>query len=112
MNPNDPNVALLEVVANHLGAELLGELVFVGGAVAGLLITDPAMPAIRPTQDVDLICSVLRVADYYRVGTRLKKRGFREDQRPGAPTCRWCIGELAVDVMPTRSDTGGLSLQP
>jgi len=30
MNPNDPNVALLEVVANHLGAELLGELVFVG----------------------------------------------------------------------------------
>lgn len=109
MNPNDPNVALLEVVANHLGAELLGELVFVGGAVAGLLITDPAMPAIRPTQDVDLICSVLRVADYYRVGTRLKKRGFREDQRPGAPTCRWCIGELAVDVMPTRSDILGFS---
>jgi hypothetical protein len=35
MNPNDPNVALLEVVANHLGAELLGELVFVVGAVAG-----------------------------------------------------------------------------
>ena len=32
MNPNDPNVELLEVVASHLGAELLGELVFVGGA--------------------------------------------------------------------------------
>ena len=43
MNPNDPNVSLLE------------HLVFVGGAVAGVLITDPAMPDIRPTQDVDVI---------------------------------------------------------
>jgi hypothetical protein len=33
--------------------------VFVGGAVAGVLITDPAMPEIRPTQDVDVICSVI-----------------------------------------------------
>lgn len=47
MNPNDPNVLMLEMVAQHLGDELREQLVFVGGAVAGLLITDPAMPAIR-----------------------------------------------------------------
>lgn len=52
MNSNDPNVQLLEVVAVRLGPELRRELVFVGGAVAGLLITDPAQPAIRPTEDV------------------------------------------------------------
>jgi len=56
MNANDPNVALLEVVAERLGDDLRDEMVFVGGAVAGLLITDPAMPAIRPTEDVDLVC--------------------------------------------------------
>ena len=57
MTPNDPNVFLLERVAEQLGEALLEQLVFVGGAVAGVLITDPAMPEIRPTQDVDVICS-------------------------------------------------------
>lgn len=54
MNPNDPNVQMLDVVAQRLGDELSSRLVFVGGAVAGLLITDPAQPSIRPTEDVDL----------------------------------------------------------
>jgi len=57
MNPNDPNVFLLERAAEQLGEALLEQLVFVGGAVAGVLITDPAMPEIRSTQDVDVICS-------------------------------------------------------
>lgn len=54
MNPNDPNVLLLQTAADQLGEALLQELVFVGGAIIGLLITDPAMPAIRPTEDVDV----------------------------------------------------------
>lgn len=33
MNPNDPNVAMIEIVASHLGDDLRSELVFVGGAV-------------------------------------------------------------------------------
>lgn len=57
MNVNDPNVAMLELVADYLGDALRAELVFVGGAVAGLLITDQAMPEIRPTQDVDVVFS-------------------------------------------------------
>jgi predicted nucleotidyltransferase len=109
MNANDPNVELLEVVAEHLGEALREELVFVGGAVAGLLITDPATPAIRSTQDVDVICSAVALADYYRICRQLRSRGFVEDQRAGAPTCRWRIGELAVDVMPTRSDILGFA---
>lgn len=47
MNPNDPNVALVEVVAQYLGDALREQLVFVGGAVAGLLITDPAFIATK-----------------------------------------------------------------
>jgi hypothetical protein len=41
VNANDPNVMLLEMVAQHLGDALHEQMVFVGGAVAGLLITDP-----------------------------------------------------------------------
>ena len=52
MNANDPNVVLLEIVAERLGDDLCAEMVFVGGAVVGLLITDPAMPSIRPTEDM------------------------------------------------------------
>jgi len=76
MNANDPNVAILERVAEQLGDALRQEMVFVGGSVAGLLITDPAMPAIRPTEDVDLIFEALVLADYHRFEKTLRARGF------------------------------------
>jgi predicted nucleotidyltransferase len=109
MNPNDPNVALLESVAAQLGDALCERMVFVGGAVAGLLITDPAMPAIRPTEDVDLICHATALTDYHRVEHDLRARGFKQDTRPGAPICRWRAGTVAVDVMPTLDEILGFS---
>lgn len=90
MNPNDPNVTLLELVADRLGEQLRDEVVFVGGAVAGLLITDPALPAIR-------------------VEKALRARGFVQDMAPAAPICRWRIGAVAVDVMPTLEKILGFS---
>jgi predicted nucleotidyltransferase len=109
MNANDPNVALLEIVAERLGEALREELVFVGGAVAGLLITDPAMPAIRPTDDVDMICRALVLRDYHRVEAALRKRGFAPEMQPETPTCRWRVGAVAVDVMPTLDHILGFS---
>ncbi len=100
MNANDPNVALLEIVAERLGDNLREEMVFVGGAVAGLLITDPAMPAIRPTEDVDLVCRAVALGEYHRIETALRVRGFVQDMRPDAPICRWRVGNVVVDVMP------------
>lgn len=85
MNPNDPNVVLLEVVAERLGADLRDKLVFIGGAVVGLLITDPAMPAIRPTEDVDLVTHVVALQDFHAIEGALIARGFVHDMRPGAP---------------------------
>lgn len=109
MNPNDPNVALLEVVAERLGAGLRDEMVFVGGAVAGLLITDPAMPAIRPTEDVDLLCQAVVLGDYHRVEQALRARGFVQDMRPQAPICRWQVGSVVVDVMPPLEEVLGFA---
>ena len=109
MNPNDPNVAMLEVVAEALGDELREETVFVGGAAAGLMITDPAMPAIRPTEDVDLIFQAVALVEYHRFEERLRARGFAQDHSPGAPICRWHIGAVTVDAMPTIDDVLGFS---
>ena len=113
MNANDPNVALLEIVAERLGDALRGEMVFVGGAVAGLLITDPALPAIRPTEDVDMICRALVRSDYYRIEAALRERGFVQDRRAEAPICRWRVeagnSAVAVDVMPTLEEILGFA---
>ncbi len=90
MNPNDPNVAMLELVADRLGEGLREQLVFVGGAVAGLLITDPAQSAIRPTADVDLIVQAAVRGDYQRVEQALRE-GLVEE-------CR-CLDEELKDYL-------------
>ena len=85
LNPNDPNVAMIERVAQRLGSELCKGLVFVGGAPAGLLITDMALPGIRRTDDVDVVTPAQALADYHLLETHLRALGFVEDMRPEAP---------------------------
>jgi hypothetical protein len=109
MNPNDPNVLMMEMVAQRLGPGLCNELVFVGGAVAGLLITDSGQPAIRPTDDVDLIVHAAVPADYRRVEAALREKGFVNDLAKDAPICRWRIAGIAVDVMPTLEEILGFT---
>lgn len=97
MNPNDPNVALVEMVAKRLGD--LGErFVFVGGCAAGLLITDDARPPVRATRDVDLIVELASLVSYYDLNETLRQLGLRED--PDL-TCRWSLEGVKIDVMPT-----------
>ena len=51
IQPENPNLAQLVVIAAKL-EPLLGQIVFVGGCVTGLLLTDPAAAPVRPTLDV------------------------------------------------------------
>lgn len=101
LNPNDLNVVMLELVARRLGADLCDRFAFVGGAVAGLLITDPANPPIRPTEDVDIVAEVLALSGYHRIEKNLRERGFTQDMSADAPICRWKVEGVKVDVMPT-----------
>jgi predicted nucleotidyltransferase len=98
MNPNDPNVLLVEFVVRSLG-DICERFVFVGGSATGLLITDPARPPVRATKDVDVIAEIASLVGYYELQGELKRLGFREDPEV---TCRWRIGDLKVDVMPTQ----------
>lgn len=110
LNPNDMNVVMLERVARHLGAELCDQFAFVGGAVAGLLITDPANPPIRPTEDVDLVTAVQVLSDYHRLEKALRKCGFVQDMQPEeSPICRWRVEGIAVDVVPADERILGFS---
>jgi hypothetical protein len=84
----NPNYQLL-VDAAKLLRPILGELVFVGGCSTGLLVTDRAAADVRPTTDVDAIAEITSYVGYIGLSERLKKLGFREDAREGAPRCRW-----------------------
>lgn len=107
MNPNDPNVRLVEGLLHHLG-ELKEQFVFVGGCATGLLITDLARPPVRATTDVDLVTEVATRSDYYQLAEQLRELGFIEDTESGV-ICRWCIGEFNVDVMPIDKEILGFS---
>jgi predicted nucleotidyltransferase len=82
-------------------------MVFLGGCATGLLLTDVAAPPIRATQDVDVITEVASLGDYHRLSGRLRERGFKEDQSPDAPICRWVAEGIVLDVMPTRREILG-----
>ena len=87
------------VVARHLG-ELRDRVVFVGGMVRSLLVTDPAAGRARPTDDVDLIVDVPSTPAYYEFQRSLRDQRFREAYEEGAPLCRMIVNHVRVDVMP------------
>lgn len=93
------NLPLLERIARQM-KPLLGEVVFVGGAVTELFFTAPAAARVRITRDADVICEVAGRVEYRRLGERLRALGFSEDSTPGAPLCRWRSAAGILDVMP------------
>jgi len=104
----DQNIRMVAAVARALG-RLDKKVVFLGGAVTGLLITDLAAPQIRSTRDVDVIVEIASKAEYYDLADSLRVLGFREDRDEEAPLCRWRIGDVRVDVMPTFQEVLGFS---
>lgn len=100
MNPRDPNLAKVELIAHVLGP-LRDELVFVGGCAVGLLVTDPAAAPARVTYDVDLVVEVAALQAYHRMEAEFSRLGFVRDMAAEAPICRWRYRDLEVDLMPT-----------
>ena len=102
------NRELLKAVATRL-KPLLREIVFVGGCATELLITDPAAPPVRVTDDVDVIAEITSHGEYAKFSTRLRKLGFSEDSSDGAPICRWTVDGMKLDVMPIDENILGFS---
>jgi hypothetical protein len=98
---DDPNREYLLLVASALG-DLCNEVVFVGGSVAGLLITDLVAEGVRATKDVDAIVEATTLGQYYQVEKRLPASGFNRDASSEV-ICRWKHASSGVlfDLMPT-----------
>jgi hypothetical protein len=106
---DDPNREYLLVVAGALG-DLCDEVVFVGGSVAGLLLTDPVAEGIRATKDVDAVVEAATLSQYYQVEKRLPALGFTRDVGSEV-ICRWRHASTGVlfDLMPTDPAVLGFS---
>jgi hypothetical protein len=102
---SDPNLSLLEDAVRKL-APFLDEIVFVGGATLGLLITDEASAPIRGTTDVDVIAEIVTYAEYIAFSERLREAHFTEDTEL---VCRWHNGALTRDVLALNKEVLGFT---
>jgi len=97
MDPVNANhLEMLRKVARSLG-DTVSLVVYVGGSVAGLFITDPASAGVRATADVDLVADVSSRGEFWRLEETFRKLGFRHVPEV---VCRWRFDDLFVDLMP------------
>lgn len=108
MRANDPNLPYLRCIAEALG-DLREQVVFVGGAVAGLLVTDPLADGVRATRDVDAVVNATR-AVFHRIEEAVAQRGFVRDVHSDV-ICRWVHKDSGVlfDLMPVQPEVLGFS---
>ncbi len=107
---NNPNLAILELVAQALGP-VCERVIFVGGCATGLLLTQERPDRIRITEDVDLVAQALTVHDYHAIEKQVRAQGFSNDTRRDAPICRWVYKSknVTLDLMPTIKDILGFA---
>lgn len=104
MNEFNLHIEMISKVAEALG-DLLDKVVFVGGCVTGLLITDEfTREKARHTDDVDLIVDVVTRQDLVKLEGKLRLRGFKNRISEDAHIGSWSIGQLNVDIIPANTD--------
>jgi hypothetical protein len=105
--PESP-IPAMKAVARLLD-QLDGRYAFLGGSVVSLLLDHPELAEVRPTDDVDVVIEVLTHMEYTELENRLRGVGLANDSREGAPRCRWVLGNLTIDIMPTNDELQGLN---
>jgi predicted nucleotidyltransferase len=94
-------------VAADLG-DLAARVVFIGGAVAPLLQTNPPFPRARVTSDVDGVVASGSYAESERLHRELARRGFRRAIRDTRHVHRWiCPSGIPFDLVPAGKHLGG-----
>ena len=101
-------VTAMRAVADRLDQTGL-TYAFVGGAIVPLLLDHPELSEARPTIDLDVIISVAANRRYSEVEEMMRRLKFEHDMRQGAPKCRWLLGGMIVDIMPTDGAELGLN---
>lgn len=91
-------------------ADLAGDVVFVGGAIAPLLQTDPPFAGSRATTDVDGVVATATYTDIGPLHEKLRALGFVQPPDGGRHIHRWRSpsgdGDL-LDLVPAGEHPGG-----
>lgn len=93
------NRAILTKAARLL-LPLQEEFVFLGGLALALLISDPAAPDVRPTEDVDVIVEAASYLKYSQLEERLRAHRFQQPREEQSVICRWVKDGVILDIMP------------
>ena len=105
--PLHPSVARIAGVTRALG-ELSNDVVFIGAAIAPLLQTSPAIPRVRPTDDVDAIIASTHYTSYTALETRMRALGFRTEIAEPKHAHRWRAPDGTLfDLVPVGKHLGG-----
>jgi predicted nucleotidyltransferase len=100
-------VHAIGAVARELARLGIDDVVFVGGATIGLLITDPGAPEPRTTVDIDAVTPVNSLVRYHEIGARLRAAGHSQPE--DGPLCRWVVSGVTLDLMPPIESVLGFS---
>lgn len=100
MSIQDYHRELIAKVANAL-EDLNDETVYVGGAVVGLYVNDPAAPEVRPTDDIDITLEITSLGKLEELRQALVRKGFYQSHEDDV-VCRFRYEDIKVDVMATR----------
>jgi hypothetical protein len=107
MNGGLSSLNAIRAVARALGP-IVGDVAFVGGSAMSLYVDDVAVADVRVTDDVDCVVEVHTLQHMHDFEAKLRSRGFTN--HPNSPViCRWLLGDIPVDMMPTSANTLGFS---
>ena len=101
------NLETVEAVARGL-KELRDQVVFVGGAVLGLYVDEPAADTVRMTKDIDLTIELINLGYWAVLQERLAKLGFFPNPMEQV-ICRYQYQGIQVDIMPASDSPFGPS---
>jgi predicted nucleotidyltransferase len=88
--------------------DLNEQVVYVGGRIVGLLITDLIEDDVRPTYDIDVALDLGKtdIVAHYSLQKKLESLGFKPD---GNVNCRYVLADFMIDVMYTDGALQGIN---
>ncbi len=74
--------------------------VFTGGAIVGLLLSDPAARPPSKTKDIDLVLEIVGYFEFAAVERILRSSGFSQNPIENMPVVAWYWKNIRVDFLP------------
>lgn len=105
------NIHKIQTLASVLG-DLLNNVVFVGGSVLELYVTDHAAYENRPTDDIDIIISSPTLGGFYSWEQQLESKGFvKASDISTTKKHLWNYEDIQINLIPMFTESLGYTNQ-